>query len=161
MPIPSGTVTLLFTDIEGSTHLWERAPEEMARAHERHDHLLRHAMDDNEGYVFKTVGDAFCVAFATAHPDVLADAQKVPANVIATAQSIPANVITAANAIPPSVLATAQADQTQLANAVKFAPELTAIQANPALFTKLATFTDPSSGRSMAMTPVPPRLMRR
>jgi MFS family permease len=77
------------------------------------------------------------VAFATAHPDVLADAQKVPSNVIATAQSIPANVITAANAIPPSVLATAQADQTQLANAVKFAPELTAIQANPALFTKL------------------------
>jgi hypothetical protein len=77
------------------------------------------------------------VAFATAHPDVLADAQKVPANVIATANAIPANVLTAANAIPPAVLATAQKDQTQLADAVKFAPELSAIQANPALFTKL------------------------
>jgi hypothetical protein len=87
-------------------------------------------------------------SFASAHPDivataqkippaVLADAGKVPASVIATATSIPANVTATAAKIPPAVLATAQKDQTQLANAVKFAPELTAIQANPALFAKL------------------------
>ena len=77
------------------------------------------------------------LAFVQAHPDIVADAQKVPPSVIATATSIPANVTAAAAKIPPAVLATAQADQTQLANAVKFAPELSAIQANPALFTKL------------------------
>ena len=67
MSIPSGTVTLLFSDIEGSTHLWENAPSEMAPALERHDRLMREAMGAHDGYVFKTIGDAFCVAFATAH----------------------------------------------------------------------------------------------
>ncbi len=67
MPIPSGTVTLLFTDVEGSTHLWEDAPDQMARALERHEHVVRHAMESNGGYIFKTIGDAFCVAFATGH----------------------------------------------------------------------------------------------
>ena len=60
-------MTLLFSDIEGSTHLWEDAPEEMARALERHEYLVRQAMDANAGYVFKTIGDAFCVAFTTGH----------------------------------------------------------------------------------------------
>ena len=73
------------------------------------------------------------LAFATAHPDVVATAQKIPPNVIATAQKI-----------PPSVLATAKADSVQLANAQKFAPELRVIQANPALFGKLATYTNPA-----------------
>ncbi|HEX9042630.1 MAG TPA: MFS transporter [Trebonia sp.] len=77
------------------------------------------------------------LAFAQAHPDVVADAQKVPPSVIATAQSIPPNVTATAAKIPASVLAIAQKDSTQLANAVKFAPELQAIQANPALFAKL------------------------
>jgi len=67
MSIPSGTVTLLFTDIEGSTHLWEDAPIDMASALLRHDELMRHAMDAHGGYVFKTIGDAFCVAFTTGH----------------------------------------------------------------------------------------------
>ncbi|MGB8196459.1 MAG: adenylate/guanylate cyclase domain-containing protein [Acidimicrobiales bacterium] len=67
MPIPSGTVTLLFTDVEGSTHLWEDAPDQMARALERHEHVVRDAMESNGGYIFKTIGDAFCVAFATGH----------------------------------------------------------------------------------------------
>ena len=73
------------------------------------------------------------LAFAQAHPTVVAAAQKVPPNVIATAQKI-----------PPAVLTTAQTDTTQLANAQKFAPELAVIQANPALFTKLATYSSPS-----------------
>ena len=77
------------------------------------------------------------LAFVQAHPDVVADAQTVPPSVIATATSIPPNVTATAAKIPASVLATAQKDSTQLANAVKFAPELQVIQANPALFTKL------------------------
>ena len=63
--IPSGTVTLLFTDVEGSTRLWEAEPEAMARALRRHDEILRVAIGQAGGFVFKTVGDAFCAAFAT------------------------------------------------------------------------------------------------
>jgi predicted ATPase/class 3 adenylate cyclase len=63
--IPSGTVTLLFTDVEGSTRLWEAEPELMAPALRRHDELLRAAVGQADGFVFKTVGDAFCAAFAT------------------------------------------------------------------------------------------------
>jgi MFS family permease len=73
------------------------------------------------------------IAFATTHPSVVAAAQRVPPSVIATASSI-----------PPSVLATAKTDSTQLANAVKFAPELAVIKANPALFTKLAAYSNPA-----------------
>lgn len=69
---PSGTVTFLFTDIEGSTRLWEAEPERMAVALRRHDDLVRAAMQDAGGYVFKTVGDAFCAAFWTAEAAVTA-----------------------------------------------------------------------------------------
>src|SRR5947207_15290573 len=64
--LPTGTVTFLFTDIEGSTKRWEQYPQAMQSALERHDALLRQAIEANGGYVFKTVGDAFCAAFATA-----------------------------------------------------------------------------------------------
>jgi MFS transporter, ACS family, D-galactonate transporter len=74
------------------------------------------------------------LAFATAHPQVVAAAQKTPPSVIATAQKI-----------PPSVIATATADATQLGNAVKFAPELAVIKANPALFVQLAKYTNPAT----------------
>jgi predicted ATPase/class 3 adenylate cyclase len=63
--LPSGTVTLLFTDIEGSTRLWDAEPEPMAVALRRHDEILRGAIERAGGYVFKTVGDAFCAAFET------------------------------------------------------------------------------------------------
>ena len=63
---PSGTLTFLFTDIEGSTRLWERSPRVMPVALERHDEILRSAMDDAAGYVFATGGDGFAVAFARA-----------------------------------------------------------------------------------------------
>ncbi len=62
-PIPTGTVTLLFTDIEGSTQRWEERPDAMALALRRHDELLRAAIERHGGHVFKTVGDAFCAAF--------------------------------------------------------------------------------------------------
>lgn len=67
---PSGTVTFLFTDIEGSTRLWQDKPEAMAIAHARHDEILRTAIETNHGYVFQIVGDSFSAAFHNA-PDGL------------------------------------------------------------------------------------------
>src|SRR5262245_6426792 len=61
---PSGTVTFLFTDIEGSTQLWQRATEAMRAALACHDALLKNAIQTNRGHVFKTVGDAFYAVFA-------------------------------------------------------------------------------------------------
>src|SRR5687767_8089856 len=64
--LPSGTVTFLFTDIEGSTKLWEQHPQAMKAALSAHDTLLRGAIEANGGYVFKTLGDGFCAAFSSA-----------------------------------------------------------------------------------------------
>src|SRR5579859_4387994 len=77
------------------------------------------------------------LAFASAHPDIVADAQKVPPAVIATSITIQPSVTATAAKIPPAVIATATADSVQLANAQKFAPELALIEAHPALFAKL------------------------
>jgi class 3 adenylate cyclase len=63
---PTGTLTFLFTDIEGSTRLWENHPEVMQPALARHDEILRDATEQHGGYIFKTVGDAICCAFLTA-----------------------------------------------------------------------------------------------
>ena len=68
--LPTGTVTFLFTDIEGSTKLWEKYPEGMKTSVARHEEIIRTAIETHGGYIFKTVGDAFCAAFATA-PDAL------------------------------------------------------------------------------------------
>src|SRR2546423_1218752 len=76
--LPSGTVTFLFTDIEGSTRLWEQHPDAMPGAVALHDALLRSAIDTHSGVVFKTMGDAFFTAFSAA-PQALAaalDAQR-------------------------------------------------------------------------------------
>ena len=62
--LPSGTVTFLFTDIEGSTPLWEGEPERMRAALAQHNAILRQAIDGQRGYVFKVIGDAFQAAFA-------------------------------------------------------------------------------------------------
>lgn len=56
-------IAFLFTDIEGSTCLWEEAPTTMRPALGRHDALLREAIEHHGGHVFKTIGDAFCAAF--------------------------------------------------------------------------------------------------
>jgi len=61
---PSGTVTFAFTDIEGSTVRWERDRAAMQDAVRRHDAILRAAITEHGGYIFKTIGDAFCCAFA-------------------------------------------------------------------------------------------------
>ena len=63
---PSGTVTFLFTDIEGSTRLWDERPDAMQEALERHDDIMRSTIEAFGGYVFATGGDGFCVAFAEA-----------------------------------------------------------------------------------------------
>jgi class 3 adenylate cyclase len=72
-PLPSGTATFLFTDIEGSTLLWQRHPQEMRAALARHEAILRQAIESRGGVVFKTVGDAVCAAFSSA-PQALAAA---------------------------------------------------------------------------------------
>jgi class 3 adenylate cyclase len=63
---PTGTITFLFTDIEGSTALWEDYPSEMQLALDHHDEILRGTIEARGGYVFKTIGDAYCAAFSTA-----------------------------------------------------------------------------------------------
>lgn len=65
MQPPTGDLTFLFTDIEGSSQLWEKHPQAMARALAQHDALLRVIFGEHGGYVFKTMGDAFCVVFAS------------------------------------------------------------------------------------------------
>src|SRR3954469_24487861 len=64
--LPSGTVTFLFTDIEGSTALWERDQVAMASAVARHLTLLRAATEAHTGVLYKVVGDAVQAAFPTA-----------------------------------------------------------------------------------------------
>ena len=72
------TLTFLFTDIEGSTGLWEQYPEAMKLALARHDEILRQSIERYSGQVFKTVGDAFYAVFTSAPNALLAalDAQR-------------------------------------------------------------------------------------
>src|SRR5574341_790146 len=76
--LPSGTVTFLFTDIEGSTRLWEIVPEKMKIALPRHHTILRETIESNDGVAFQIIVDAFCAAFSTAPSAVSAalDAQQ-------------------------------------------------------------------------------------
>src|SRR5262245_23473225 len=76
--LPSGTVTFLFTDIEGSTEHWERDRAAMAAAVARDLVLLDAVIEAHGGVHFKTVGDAMQAAFPTAPRAVAAviDGQK-------------------------------------------------------------------------------------
>lgn len=73
---PAGIVTFLFTDIEGSTQLWQQYPDQMQAALARHHALLRQAVESHGGYVFQIIGDALCAAFSNA-------AQGLTASVVA------------------------------------------------------------------------------
>ena len=64
MGLPSGTLTFLFSDIEGSTRLWETEHDAMRPALERHDQLLRSAIESRDGLVVKTTGDGVHAVFA-------------------------------------------------------------------------------------------------
>lgn len=63
---PTGTVTFLFTGVEGSTESWETHPRAMQMALARHEAIIRNAIQDNGGYAYKLVGNAFQAAFSTA-----------------------------------------------------------------------------------------------
>ena len=63
MTLPSGTVTFLFTDIEASTKLAQQYPGEMPALLSRHNQILDRCIQAHDGFVFRTVGDAYCVAF--------------------------------------------------------------------------------------------------
>jgi predicted ATPase/class 3 adenylate cyclase len=62
--LPTGTVTFLFTDIQGSTSLWQQYPDVMPAVIARHDALLAEIVETHAGTVFRTVGDAVNAAFA-------------------------------------------------------------------------------------------------
>jgi predicted ATPase/class 3 adenylate cyclase len=65
-PLPTGTVTFLFTDIEGSTTLWEQHSVEMRSALQRHDAALRQAIETSAGSIIKTTGDGVVAVFPSA-----------------------------------------------------------------------------------------------
>src|ERR1700752_3091500 len=63
--LPTGTVTFLFTDIEGSTQLWEKFPAEMNTALAKHDAILKERIESNRGHIIKTTGDGVHAVFVT------------------------------------------------------------------------------------------------
>jgi class 3 adenylate cyclase len=63
---PSGTVTFLFTDIEGSTRLWQADETAMRAALSRHDELLRKTVAEHDGVVFSAMGDGIAAVFQSA-----------------------------------------------------------------------------------------------
>jgi len=64
-PAPSGVVTFLFTDIEGSTRRWEADAEAMRAALLEHDDVLRAAIEEHEGFLFSHTGDGVVAAFTS------------------------------------------------------------------------------------------------
>ncbi|HUO37390.1 MAG TPA: adenylate/guanylate cyclase domain-containing protein, partial [Mycobacterium sp.] len=62
---PSGVVTFLFTDVEGSTRRWEKDADDMRAALAAHDKVLRSAIETHRGFMFKHTGDGVCAAFAS------------------------------------------------------------------------------------------------
>src|SRR5262245_23724159 len=70
--VPSGTVTFLFTDVEGSTRLWEAHGEQMRSTLAIHDQIVRQALESAGGLVFATGGDGFGAAFSRAGEAVAA-----------------------------------------------------------------------------------------
>ena len=64
-PAPSGTITLVFTDIQGSTQLWEKLGNDFRPLLDQHNRIIREAIAHHQGYEVKTEGDAFMIAFPT------------------------------------------------------------------------------------------------
>ena len=62
---PSGVVTFLFTDVEGSTRRWEAEADAMRVALAAHDEVLRSVIEAHGGWLFKHTGDGVCAAFAS------------------------------------------------------------------------------------------------
>ena len=76
--LPSGTVTFLFTDIEGSTKLSQEYPDAFRALFARHNQILNQAIKAHNGYAFQVVGDSFAAAFHTPREAINAavDAQR-------------------------------------------------------------------------------------
>ena len=72
MGLPQGTVTFLFTDLEGSTRRWEEHPREMRDALARHNAIVRGAVESHGGVVLSTMGDGMAAVFASARDAVRA-----------------------------------------------------------------------------------------
>jgi class 3 adenylate cyclase len=77
--LPSGMVTFLFTDLEGSTRLWEEHPDAMRDALARHDAILRKSIETHDGYVVKSTGDGVYAVFTEAIAAVVAATDAVRA----------------------------------------------------------------------------------
>ena len=75
MVAPTGTVTFLFTDVVGSTKLWDAHPGLMRAALRRHDEIIRAAVEPGRGYIFSTAGDSFAAAFWSAEEALSAAAE--------------------------------------------------------------------------------------
>ena len=75
---PSGVLTFLFTDIEGSTRRWEADPDAMRVALETHNQVLRDAIERHAGHVFTYTGDGMCAVFSSPRSaiDTAVDAQR-------------------------------------------------------------------------------------
>lgn len=86
--LPTGTVTFFFTDIEGSTRLWEGYPDAMRHALAVHDQILREEVTHHGGHVFKTVGDAVYAVFAAAR-DAIAAARSAQQRLTGAAWEVP------------------------------------------------------------------------
>jgi class 3 adenylate cyclase len=72
MGLPHGTVTFVFTDLEGSTRRWETHPEQMRQALARHDAIVREAVGAHGGQVFASMGDGMAAVFGSAREAVRA-----------------------------------------------------------------------------------------
>ncbi len=70
--LPGGTVTFLFTDIEGSTRLWDAFPDEMRQALSMHNRVMADAVEANRGHLVKNTGDGMFAAFSSAPAAVAA-----------------------------------------------------------------------------------------
>src|SRR5438552_3783843 len=86
--LPRGTVTFLFTDLEGQTPLWEEHPGAMRSALARHDALLRGAVESRRGRVVKSTGDGLHAAFERAS-DALGAALDAQRALVAEAWDLP------------------------------------------------------------------------
>jgi predicted ATPase/class 3 adenylate cyclase len=77
-PLPTGTVTFLFTDIEGSTKLAQQYPDQWNGMQKRHHLILSAAIESHNGFVFQIVGDSFATSFHTANDalDAALEAQR-------------------------------------------------------------------------------------
>lgn len=70
--LPSGTVTFLFTDIEGSTKLAQQYPKDMPTLLARHNEILNQTIEAHNGFIFRIVGDSYSASFHNANDALLA-----------------------------------------------------------------------------------------